>query len=345
MIIFKDTKSIITKSQIMNIKNILENRFIYPFPDKISPFGKALQEIANTQWIDGELKDLLPLATREKYKHTNTGIMSARWWPTTPTLDRMIPLSRFMLWAMYNDDMYEVATPNEIHFAQERSIAVLKGKISPEQAQIPLAYQLAAIREDFLKFIPSESINRFADSLNEYFDGLEMEVLYQQNGTFPSVGNLISIRVRSLMVCAFVDTIEIQTGITLPDRIYKHPVIKRLYHLSSSIIIYFNDVQSLHKDEVSGRLYFNLLGVLQHHYQLSKEEALEETIRMHNEDLEEFLLLKSTLPDFGEWQEAVIEIIECMGMFIKGWQTTSLLETKRYNNNGFPQIEELPKIE
>lgn len=329
----------------MLIQNILKDRFNYPFPDKISSFAEILQEITNTQWIDGELKDLLPLSTREKYKRTNTGIMSARWWATTSSLDRMIPLSRFMLWAMYNDDMYEVATPDEVHFAQERSIAVLKGKILPEQAGIPLAFQLAAIREGFLKFIPAESINRFANTLNQYFDGLEMEVLYQQNGIFPSVGNLLNIRVRTLMICAFVDTIEIQTGITLPDKIYKHPVIKRLYHLTSSIIGYFNDVQSLHKDEASERLYFNFVGVLQHHYQLSKEEALEETIRMHNEDLEEFLLLKSTLPNFGEWQEAVIEIVECMGMCIKGWQTISLLETERYSNNGFPQTDELPKIQ
>lgn len=327
----------------MDIKNILQDRFNYPFSDKISPFGKILQEMTDTQWIDGELKDLLPLSTREKYKRTYTGIMSARWWATTSSLDRMIPLSRFMLWAMYNDDMYEIATPEEVHFAQERSIAVLKGKISPHEAQIPLAFELAAIREGFLKFIPSESINRFADTLNQYFDGLEVEVLYQQNKIFPSVGNLLNIRVRTLMICAFVETIEIQTGITLPDHIYRHPVIKRLYHLTSSIIGYFNDVQSLHKDEVSERLYFNLIGVLQYHYQLSKEEALEETIRMHNEDLEEFLLLQSTLPCFGEWQKDVNEIVECMGMCIKGWKTISLLETERYNADGFPDTKELPK--
>ncbi|WP_267403110.1 MULTISPECIES: terpene synthase family protein [unclassified Chryseobacterium] len=328
----------------MNIKTILKERFNYPFSDLISPFGQQLQEITNREWIDGELKDLLPFSTREKYKRTNTGIMSARWWATTESFERMIPLSRFMLWAMYNDDMYEMSTPEEVQRAQKLSIAVLKGKISPAEADIPLAYQLALIREGFKNFIPLTSIDRFANTLNQYFDGLEMEVIYQQHKIFPSVGNLLNIRVRTLMICAFVETIEIQTGSTLPDYIYNHPVIKRLYHLTSSIIGYFNDVQSLYKDEASGRLYFNLVAVLQHHYQISREDAIEETIRLHNLDLEEFLLLQSELPDFGEWNKEVIEMVNCMALCIKGWQTISLLETERYNNNGFPKTEELPQI-
>ncbi len=327
----------------MTIKTILKERFVYPFPDLISPFAKTLQEIADTQWIDGEMKDLIPDATKEKYKRTRTGYMSARWWPKTQTLDRLIPLSRFMLWSMYNDDMYEAATLEEVRNAQKKSIAILKGEMTPEESQLPLAYQLAEIRRGFMNFIPSTSVDRFANTLNEYFDGLEMEVLYKQNKIFPTIGNLLNIRVRILMICAFVDTIEIQNEITLPDHVYKHPVIKRLYLLTTRIIGYFNDVQSLPKDEKSGDIYFNVVKVLQYQNQLSIEEAIEETIRLHDDDLEEFLLLQSTLPDFGEWNSAVAELIEAMVFFIKGWQMVSLLETERYNESGFPELEELPK--
>jgi len=328
----------------MNIKTILKERFTYPFPDLISSFAEALQDITNNQWIDGELKDLIPLSTKEKYKRTRTGYMSARWWPKTPSLDRLIPLARFMLWSMYNDDMYEIATLEEVRNAQKKSIAILKGHIAPEDSQIPLAYQLAAIREGFLNFIPPTSIERFANTLNEYFDGLEMEVIYKENQIYPSIGNLLNIRVRTLMICAFVETIEVQNGTTLPDYIYSHPIIKRLYYLTTIIIGYFNDAQSLHKDEESGDIHFNVVKVLQHHYQLSKEDALEETIRLHDSDLKEFLLLKATLPDFGEWNNAVSELVEGMGFFIKGWQAVSLLETERYDKNGFPQARELPQV-
>lgn len=304
----------------------------------------TLQEITDIQWIDGELKDLIPFSTREKYKRTKTGFMSARWWPKTQSLERLLPLGRFMLWSMYNDDIYEVASLGEVRRAQQRSTAVLKGEITPEEAQIPLAYQLHAIREGFLSFIPPASIDRFANTLNEYFDGLEMEVMYKQNKLFPSVGNLLNIRVRILMISAFVETIEIQNEVTLPDHIYSHPVIKRLYDLTSRIIGYFNDVQSLLKDEESGEIYFNMVKVLQHHYQLSKEDALEETIRLHDTDLKEFHRLRSALPDFGEWNNAIAELVEGMGFFMKGWQSVSLLETERYDANGFPQIDELPNF-
>lgn len=328
----------------MNIRKILKDQFSYPFPDLISPFAITLQKVTYTQWIDGELKSLIPFSTREKYKRTKTGFMSARWWPTTRSFERMLPLGRFMLWSMYNDDIYEVATAAEVRNAQERSIAVLKGQITPEEAQIPLAYQLYAIREGFMNFIPATSINRFANTLNDYFDGLEMEVIYKQNRIFPTVGNLLNIRVRTLMICAFIETIEIQNEVTLPIGIYSHPVIKRLYDLTTRIIGYFNDVQSLLKDEESGEIYFNVVKVLQHHYQLSKEDALEETIRLHDIGLEEFHRLRSALPDFGEWNNAVVELIEGMGFFIKGWQSVSLLETERYDANGFPQVEELPRV-
>lgn len=327
----------------MNIRKILNDRFNYPFPNLISPFAATLQEVTDTQWIDGELKDLVPFSTREKYKQTKTGFMSARWWPKTRSFERMLPLGRFMLWSMYNDDMYEVATVAEVRNAQERSVAVLKGQITPEEAQIPLAYQLYAIREGFMEFIPAASVNRFANAINDYFDGLEMEVLYKQQKIFPTVGNLLNIRVRILMICAFIDTIEIQNEVTLPDHIYAHPVIKRLYELTTRIIGYFNDVQSLLKDEESGEVYFNVVKVLQHHYQITRDEAVAETIRLHDADLEAFLVLRAALPDFGKWNDAVLALIEDMGAFMKGWQSVSLLETARYGINGFPQAAELPK--
>jgi len=332
-----------SKQIIMKIKTILKERFNYPFPDLINPFADALQNVTDHQWIDGELKDLIPASTRDKYKRTKTGFMSARWWPKTKSFDRLRPLGRFMLWSMYNDDMYEVATLDEVKNAQNLSIAILKGQITADKAQIPLGYQLQSIRDGFLNFIPSSSVDRFANTLNEYFDGLQMEVLYKQNKVFPSVGNLLNIRVRILMICAFIETIEIQNEVTLPDYIYSHPVIKRMYDLTTRIIGYFNDVQSLLKDEESGDVYFNIVKVLQHHYGLSKEDALEETIRLHDMDLKEFHKLQSSLPDFGEWNNAVTELIEGMGYFMKGWQSVSLLETERYGVDGFPQMEEIPK--
>ncbi|MGN7863123.1 terpene synthase family protein [Chryseobacterium sp. 22458] len=219
--------SIITKKYNMKIKTILRERFNYPFPDLISPFANRLQEITDNQWIDGELRDLIPASTREKYKRTKTGFMFARWWPKTQSFERFLPLGRFMLWSMYNDDMYEMATPAEVRNAQRLSIAILKGETGPEESLLPLGYQLDAIRREFMYFIPSTSIDRFADTLNEYFDGVEMEVLYKKNRIFPSIGNLLNIRVRNLMICAFIETIEIQNEVTLPEDIYRHPTIKK----------------------------------------------------------------------------------------------------------------------
>ncbi len=320
----------------MNVREILEKRFSYPFPDLISPHAVALQEITNNQWIDGELKCLLSEKDRERYKRTNTGHISARWWPTTPTLAQLIPLGRFMLWSMYNDDMYEQSTPEEIRRVQACSIAILKGGMCARDAGIPLGAFLASLREELIAFIPQSSIIRFADKIEEYFDGVEIEALYKKARMFPTPGNQKIIRERVLMIRAFVENIEVETGVTLPPEVHMHPVIRQLSRLTCRITGYFNDVQSLLKDEATGDIYLNLVKILEHHLHITKQQALDEVIRIHDKELEEFLLLQHNLPDFGKWQQDVENYVHHMSLFLTGWQSVSLKETQRYWEDGFP---------
>lgn len=328
----------------MNMREILEKRFIYPFPDLISPYAAVLQEITNNQWIDGELKSLLSEKDREKYKRTNTGYMSARWWPTTPTLERLIPLGRFMLWSLYNDDIYEQGTLEEIRHVQACSIAILKGGMSAGDAGIPLGAFLASLREELMAFIPQSSIIRFADKIDEYFDGVEMEAFYKKARMFPTPGNHKIIRERGLMIRAFVESIEVETGVTLPPEVHIHPVIRQMSRLVCRITGYFNDVQSLFKDELTGDIHFNLVKILEHHLRITKQEALDAVIQIHNRELEEFLLLQRNLPDFGKWQQDVENYVHHMSLFLTGWQSVSLKETQRYWEGGFPAPEALHNV-
>ncbi|MDQ0065174.1 terpene synthase family protein [Chryseobacterium lathyri] len=319
----------------MNIREILETRLVYPTPDLISPYAEAIQKHTDKEWIDGELRSLLPDAARENYKRVRTGYMSARWWPLIPTYERLIPLARLMLWSMYNDDIYEQCTPDEVRNAQECTVAILKGTLSASDANIPLGAFLEQMRHGFLEFIPHSSVVRIADKINIYFDGVEIETMFKRDKRFPTPENQRTIREKTLMLRAFNESMEVETGVTLPDKIHRHPVIRELSRVSGRIPGYFNDIQSLLKEEATGDFYVNLVKVLENFKGITRAEAIDEVIRINNEDVNEFLYLQKNLPDFGVWQQDVEYYVHCLSMPFNGWKSATLIESDRYWKDGY----------
>ncbi|MBP2616635.1 hypothetical protein [Chryseobacterium jejuense] len=69
---------------------------------------------------------------------------------------------------------------------------------------------------------------------------------------------------------------------------------------------FFNEVQYVLKNEATDSIYYNIVKVTQHEQQMSLKEACIEDLRLHNEDLKGFLELQANLPDFGIWQDVVV---------------------------------------
>lgn len=323
----------------------LLSQFHYPFPMLKNPSAEALQELTDHQWIDGEYLWLYKddPDTRYKYKKTKTAHIASQWFPTASP-ERLKPICRFMLWTLYNDDKYEEGTPEEIRMVHEQSIAVLKGILSVEDAQIPLAGLLASLRAELLQFISEESFLHFTTALSRYFKGLEQELVYKHRKIFPSVEECIAIREDSLCLFPFLELADVETKLPLPAEIYGHPVILRLKALASRMMVYYNEVQSVIKDEATDSIYYNVVKAIQYNRNISLEEACLEDLRIHNEALEEFLYLQNSLPDFGEWQDAVVNRIHYISMTLSGWKNVSA-KMERYNSlNGFPSAEQVKSV-
>ncbi|REC63066.1 terpene synthase [Chryseobacterium pennae] len=320
------------------------SRFQYPFPMLKNPYAEQLQDITDNQWIDDEYLYLYKddPDTRYKYKKTKTAHIASQWFPTA-SLERLRPVCRFMLWTLYNDDMYEEGTPLEIKHVHRQSIAVLKGELIAEKADIPLAPLLASLREELLQFIPDESLQRFISALDKYFKGLEQELAYKEKKAFPTVEECIAIREDSLCLFPFLELMDLETKLPLPADIYNHPVIQRLKALASRMMVYYNEVQSVRKDEATGSIYYNVVKTIQHNRNISLEEACLEDLRIHDEDLKEFIHLQRSLPDFGEWHDAVVNRIHYISMTLSGWKNISA-RMERYNTlEGFPSVETVKK--
>lgn len=320
---------------------LLHKQFRYPFPTLKNPYAELLQEITESQWIDGEYLWLYEQNPdlRKKYKKTKTAHIAAQWFPTA-TPERFKPICRLMLWTLYNDDLYEESEPEDIGYVHARSIAVLKGEVSGEDSGIPLGKMLASLRLELLQFIPEESISRFTQMISRYFIGLETELKYKKNKTYPSVSECIALRENSICLYPFLQLTEVETGVTLPPEIHNHPVIQRLQALACHLVTFFNEVQSVIKDEATGSIYYNIVKVIQNEHQMSLKEACLEDLRLHNKDLKEFLELQASLPDFGVWQEAVVNWVHYMSMVLSGWKNIST-KLDRYNSMEFPDAAEL----
>ncbi|GEN71339.1 MULTISPECIES: terpene synthase family protein [Chryseobacterium] len=325
----------------MNTLELLNKQFNYPFPTLKNPHADQLQEITENQWIDGEYLWLYEQNPdlRKKYKKTKTAHIAAQWFPTA-SLERFKPICRLMLWTLYNDDLYEESTSGDIKKIHIQSVAVLNGELSAEEATIPLGSMLASLRQELLQFIPQESIVRFTKMISRYFTGLETELQYKEKKMFPTIEECIALREDSICLYPFLQLTEVETGIILPPEIHEHPVIRRLQTLACHLVTYFNEVQSVVKDEATDSVYYNIVKVIQHERQISLEDACLEDLRLHNEDLKEFVTLQSSLPDFGIWQDAVVNWVHYMSMVLSGWKNIST-KLGRYNALEFPDVKEL----
>lgn len=324
-----------------NTLELLHRKFRYPFPTLKNPHAELLQEITETQWIDGEYLWLYENNPdlRKKYKKTKTAHIAAQWFPTA-SAERFKPICRLMLWTLYNDDLYEESEPDHIDYVHAQSVAILNGEISAAQSTIPLGSMLASLRQELLQFIPQESISRFAQMISRYFNGLKTESIYKKNKIFPTITECIALREDSICLYPFLQLTEVETGIILPPEIHDHPVIRRLQALACHLVTFFNEVQSVVKDEATGSIYYNIVKVIQNERQISLEEACLEDLRLHNEDLKEFVTLQASLPDFGIWHEAVVNWVHYMSMVLSGWKNIST-KLDRYNALEFPEANEL----
>jgi hypothetical protein len=327
------------------MNNPMLSLFRYPFPMLKNSCADALQEITDNQWIDGEYLWLYKddPDTRNKYKKTKTAHIASHWFPTA-NLEQLKPICRFMLWTLYNDDMCEEGAIEATRTIHERSIALLRGEMTAETAQIPLGSLLASLREELLQFISVKSLRRFIDALGRYFKGMEQELIYKSKKAYPGVEECIAIREDSLCLYPFLELTDVETQLPLADEIHDHPVIQRLMALASRMMVHFNDVQSVVKDEATGGVYYNVVKVIQHNRNLTLEEACLEVLRIHNEDLKEFIRLQSSLPDFGEWQDVVVNRAHYISMTLPGWKEISS-KLERYNSEkGFPSAQRVRQI-
>lgn len=300
-----------------------------PFEDAISPFADTL-ETEIRSWINGEY-GYLPEKIRRKYEMTGVGYVGARLFPKT-SYNGLRSICRFSLWAFINDDAYERCSSQQLQEIRNQVISALEGKRSTSDSVTDR--QLGVLREELLRLANPSWMRRFINSIDSYFKGMQLEIPYRTELRFPRLEKYKLLREIAACVYPLVDLIELETGTVLPDEVALHPIIRRLAQLTCRIMAWANDFYSAPLED--GHDVLNLVLIIRHESNCTMEEAYRKAIDIHNMDIQEFIVLRTALPDFGEWNQTVNRFIENITLMITGHLQWLEINTERYKMGGHP---------
>jgi hypothetical protein len=171
---------------------------------------------------------------------------------------------------------------------------------------------------------------RFIRSMEEYFTSCHWEAGNRAAGATPSVAEYVTMRPYTGALFCDVEAIEIIEKVYLPSEILQHFIVQRLVLACNNIVCWSNDIFSCAKEAKQGDVH-NLVLVLQHERQLSLQEAIDETARMHNEEVKLFTALEKLLPSFGEVMDKELgRYVAILRSWITANYDWSFYDTGRY---------------
>jgi hypothetical protein len=139
----------------------------------------------------------------------------------------------------------------------------------------------------------------------------------RDHGIVPEFAMQVEMRIKTIGMYATVYLLEDAYGFELPRAFHEDPRVRKLKKLSNKIVGLGNDVFSCGKDLAEGHL--NLVSTLIRGGEAG-DDALEQVIRMHDQAIDEYDRLASSLRSWGREED----------LFIERW-----LQDVRYASLGF----------
>ncbi|ALR29785.1 hypothetical protein ATE47_04270 [Chryseobacterium sp. IHB B 17019] len=305
----------------------------YPWPRVLSPFVEFPEE---EKWLSEDY-NFLDEETINRYRKQRLYDFVFNMWPVTNNPKMMRPILRCGYYHTIMDDYVGIMPLDELKAFTDRTYEVMMEQ-DPQPNEIGIFHQMAAARKEWIaNGMPLFWIERMAREFREYFTyGVMEETPFKLSNTYPSVGRYLLIRMYSIGQKVFVNLTEAAMGQALPVHIHEHPVMNRLRELQSMIIAIQNDFASIRKELATDNETLNIILVVMHEYKTSLQEAIVESLRIHDEMVREIDSITSCLPDFGFYQKMVEDYIYHVKIMIHGLNAFYYESgTKRYTQEGF----------
>ncbi|WP_160137240.1 terpene synthase family protein [Chryseobacterium sp. c4a] len=298
----------------------------YPFVLKTSPHVRLIEHFVQEEI---EKFDCFSPSLKETYKSSHFGTLTADIFPNI-NLESIAPVSRFIILIFCFDDFCDQLSLHELKKACQKVIDILSG-VSSEENDIEIFKQFENMRNEFYSIVNPFWMDRFINSCQTWFEGMCLEYEYNNEDTarYPSFEEYQYIREKIFGGEAICTVVEVIANFLIPDEIISHPYIKQLRRLVGSMGACYNDIHSVER-ELEKMESMNLVLVVQNERNCSLEEAREVAVKIHNNDLAQFLRLRQNLPDFGVYNEEVNRYVLNLEFLLKGQDVWYHKITKRY---------------
>ena len=304
----------------------------YPFPSGINQYVNEAQEHV-ASWVK-----FYGLLTTEKamqrFHKSRFAWLAARAFPNA-ALHELCIVADFNTWLFILDDQCDEASAGrradylKSIMAGFMDILQQNRQVTPETGA-PLPAALSSIW-DRMRAIGSPAWRlRFIRSMDDYFTSCIWEAENREAGIVPTLADYVHMRPFTGALLADIEAIEIVEKVYLPRTVVEQPLMQRMIQACNNIVCWSNDLFSCTKEARQGDVH-NLVLVLQHHRQISLQEAVNQAARMHNEEVAIFATLEKLLPLKGDERDyELLRYVSVLRSWITGNYDWSVSDTGRY---------------
>ncbi|QHS58261.1 (-)-gamma-cadinene synthase [Chitinophaga agri] len=311
-------------------------RIIYPFPSLINQYVTAAHE-QNRQWV-ADFGFITTPEAMARFDKSRFAWLAARAFPQADYNELCI-IANFNTWLFMLDDQCDEAQLGKKAIYLEH---VTDGFMNILRQNIPvdtvLGRSFMHIWERMQAIGNPAWQARFIRSMEEYFTSCHWEAGNRAAGITPTVAEYVTMRPYTGALFADVEAIEIIEKVYLPAHILQHFIVQRLVLACNNIVCWANDIFSCAKEARQGDVH-NLVLVLQHERNISMQDAVNETARMHDEEVKLFTALEKLLPSFGA--ELDVELERFLSV-LRSWITANY--DWSFHDTGRYQVRELEVV-
>ena len=307
---------------------IILPRIKYPFQSLINQHVEAAHE-QNLHWVQtfGFMNSEEALT---RFNRSRFAWLAARAFPHA-NLHELCIIANFNTWLFMLDDQCDEAQLGKralyLESITDGFMDILKHN---KNINSVLGNSLSDIWNRMQQLGSPAWQQRFVRSMEEYFTSCHWEAGNRAAGATPSVAEYVTMRPYTGALFADVEAIEIIEKVYLPSHVLQHFIVQRLVLACNNIVCWSNDIFSCGKEAKQGDVH-NLVLVLEHERKLSLQEAVNETARMHDEEVKLFTALEKLLPSFGAETDRELErFIAVLHSWITANYDWSFHDTKRY---------------
>lgn len=307
---------------------IILPRIKYPFPSLINQHVEAAHQ-QNLQWVQTSgFMNTAEALTR--FNRSRFAWLAARAFPHAE-LHELCIIANFNTWLFMLDDQCDEAQLGKktvyLEHITDGFMDILKHN---KQIDSVLGNSLSDIWRRMQQIGSAAWQQRFIRSMEEYFTSCHWEAGNRAAGATPTVAEYVTMRPYTGALFADVEAIEIIEKVYLPSHVLQHFIVQRLVLACNNIVCWSNDIFSCAKEARQGDVH-NLVLVLEHERKMALQDAVNETARMHDEEVKLFTALEKLLPSFGAETDKELERFVAV---LRSWITAnydwSFHDTKRY---------------